>query len=164
MVVVPQSLVDQWDSELSERCQVGKDFGHRIEVVGLESLNDWIGEQPDLLVVDEAHQAVRGWCDRPGSDMRVRFEAIGLVPKTGKDESCCQTRTGCRLIGRLLKLWGATCGVDLWLLFPLGVGVMRLLTKAALPPEAWRQRITRMLGTTEWENEFYRTGSKLNSV
>ena len=59
-----------------------------------------------------------------------------------------------------LKALGATCGVDLWLLFPLGVGVMRLLTKAALPPEAWRQRITRMLGTTEWENEFYRTHSQ----
>jgi three-Cys-motif partner protein len=49
-----------------------------------------------------------------------------------------------------------TRGVDLWLLFPLGVGVMRLLTKAALPPDAWRRRITRMLGTSEWESEFYR--------
>jgi three-Cys-motif partner protein len=55
---------------------------------------------------------------------------------------------------------GATCGVDLWLLFPLGVGVMRLLTKSAPPPKAWSQRITRILGTTEWDNEFYRTDSQ----
>jgi CheY-like chemotaxis protein len=54
-----------------------------------------------------------------------------------------------------LKALGQTCGVDLWLLFPLGVGVMRLLTKSSPPPEAWSQRITRMLGTSEWENKFY---------
>ena len=35
-----------------------------------------------------------------------------------------------------LKALGATSGVDLWLLFPLGVGVMRLLTKSAPPPQA----------------------------
>jgi three-Cys-motif partner protein len=59
-----------------------------------------------------------------------------------------------------LKALGETCGVDLWLLFPLGVGVMRLLTRAAPPPTAWSQRITRMLGTTEWENEFYESSTE----
>jgi len=58
-----------------------------------------------------------------------------------------------------LKALGQTCGVDLWLLFPLGVGVMRLLTKSSPPPEGWSQRITRMLGTTEWETEFYRSSA-----
>jgi three-Cys-motif partner protein len=67
---------------------------------------------------------------------------------------------GMQVDWQTLKALGATCGVDLWLLFPLGVGVMRLLKKSAPPPQAWSQRITRMLGTTEWENEFYRTNSQ----
>lgn len=67
---------------------------------------------------------------------------------------------GMQVNWEILKALAATRGVDLWLLFPLGVGVMRLLTKSAPPPEAWKQRITRMFGTREWENEFYRTASQ----
>jgi three-Cys-motif partner protein len=59
-----------------------------------------------------------------------------------------------------LKALGATRGVDLWLLFPLGAGVMRLLKKSAPPPKAWQESITRMLGTTDWESEFYRTSAQ----
>ena len=33
LVIVPSSLVEQWSAELKMRCQVGVDFGHRIEII-----------------------------------------------------------------------------------------------------------------------------------
>ena len=48
-----------------------------------------------------------------------------------------------------------TRAIDLWLLFPLGIGVNRLLTKSGDIPEEWRQRLNRLLGTEDWYDEFY---------
>jgi three-Cys-motif partner protein len=49
-----------------------------------------------------------------------------------------------------------TKAIDLWLLFPLGIGVNRLLTRSGDIPKAWRQRLDKLLGTTDWYDEFYR--------
>lgn len=50
---------------------------------------------------------------------------------------------------------GPTQGVDLWILFPLGVGVNRLLRKEGPPEGAWAERLTRIFGTDEWRDAFY---------
>jgi three-Cys-motif partner protein len=47
--------------------------------------------------------------------------------------------------------------IDLWLLFPLGVAVNRLLKKDAKIPEAWRKILDTMFGTTDWYEVFYKT-------
>ena len=52
-----------------------------------------------------------------------------------------------------------TKAIDLWLLFPLGIGVNRMLTKSGEIPEAWRQRLDLLLGTENWYDEFYRVES-----
>ncbi len=44
----------------------------------------------------------------------------------------------------------------MWLLFPLGIGVNRLLTKSGDIPEGWRRRLDLLLGTEDWYDEFYR--------
>lgn len=49
-----------------------------------------------------------------------------------------------------------TRAVDMFLLFPLGIGVNRLLTRNAAIPETWRHRLDILLGTTSWFDEFYR--------
>lgn len=49
-----------------------------------------------------------------------------------------------------------TAAVDLWILFPLGVAVNRLLTKNELPPKEWADTLTRNLGTEEWKQAFYK--------
>lgn len=51
---------------------------------------------------------------------------------------------------------GGTGAIDMWLLFPLGIGVNRLLKKSGDIPAAWRSRLTKLLGTSEWEQAFYR--------
>lgn len=48
-----------------------------------------------------------------------------------------------------------TQSIDLWLLFPLGIGVNRLLTKSGKIPDSWRHRLTVLLGTEDWYDEFY---------
>jgi three-Cys-motif partner protein len=48
-----------------------------------------------------------------------------------------------------------TKAIDLWLLFPLGIGVNRLLAKSGDIPNSWRHRLNRLLGTEDWYNEFY---------
>ncbi len=52
-----------------------------------------------------------------------------------------------------------TKAIDLWLLFPLGIGVNRLLTKSGAIPESWRRRLDLLLGTEDWYEQFYRVES-----
>lgn len=50
----------------------------------------------------------------------------------------------------------ATKAVDLWVLFPLGIGVNRLLTRTGEIPPSWRRRLDTLLGTDAWYDAFYR--------
>ncbi len=55
----------------------------------------------------------------------------------------------------LIEALAETRAVDLWILFPLGQAVNRLLTKHEPPPEDWADALTRMFGTNAWRGEFY---------
>lgn len=55
-----------------------------------------------------------------------------------------------------------TGAIDLWLLFPLGIGVNRLLPRTGQIPEAWRRRLDILLGRTDWYSAFYREEKSLN--
>ena len=50
-----------------------------------------------------------------------------------------------------------TLAIDMWLLFPLGQGVNRLLTRDRLPPSGFAKRLTLTFGTDAWKDEFYET-------
>ena len=50
----------------------------------------------------------------------------------------------------------ATKAIDLWLLFPLGIGVNRLLTRSGERPAGWNERLDTIFGTSEWRSEFYK--------
>ncbi|GAB4340991.1 MAG: three-Cys-motif partner protein TcmP [Calditrichia bacterium] len=50
-----------------------------------------------------------------------------------------------------------TKAADLWLLFPLGVAVTRLLKRRHPPTGAWADRLTKMFGSDEWKTVFYPT-------
>lgn len=50
---------------------------------------------------------------------------------------------------------GGTKGIDLWYLFPLGVA--RMLTHDGVIEDSWRNRLTKLFGTSDWEERFYRT-------
>lgn len=52
---------------------------------------------------------------------------------------------------------GATRAIDLWLLFPLGVAVSRLLVRDGDIPESWAARLDMLFGNHQWFDAFYAT-------
>lgn len=67
---------------------------------------------------------------------------------------------GMQVEWRTIEAVAATKAIDLWLLFPLGIGVGRLLTKSGDIPASWRRRLNLLLGTDDWYDEFYRVEAK----
>ena len=52
-----------------------------------------------------------------------------------------------------------TKAIDLWILFPLGIAVNRLLKKDGNVNTTIRQKLNRFFGTTDWYDTFYETVS-----
>jgi three-Cys-motif partner protein len=63
---------------------------------------------------------------------------------------------GMQVDWQTIEAIAGTKAIDLWLLFPLGIGVNRLLTRSGEIPESWRRRLNILLGTENWYEEFYR--------
>jgi three-Cys-motif partner protein len=55
-----------------------------------------------------------------------------------------------------MKAIADTKAIDLWILFPLGVAVNRLLKKDGNIEDSWCSRLDLMFGTHEWYSEFYK--------
>ena len=62
---------------------------------------------------------------------------------------------GMQVTWDLMETMARTQAIDLWILFPLGVAVNRMLTKGELPPEKWASHLTRFFGSDDWKEEFY---------
>lgn len=62
---------------------------------------------------------------------------------------------GMQVEWKTIEAVASTKAIDLWLLFPLGIGVNRLLTKSSKIPDSWRQKLNLLLGTDQWYEEFY---------
>lgn len=55
-----------------------------------------------------------------------------------------------------LEAVAATRAIDTWLLFPLGMGVNRMLPRSGEIPDEWGSRLDRLFGTPKWRDKFYR--------
>lgn len=66
---------------------------------------------------------------------------------------------GMQVEWKTIQAVAGTRAIDLWLLFPLGIGVNRLLTRTGKMPKSWKERLNVLLGTSEWYEEFYRVES-----
>jgi len=49
-----------------------------------------------------------------------------------------------------------TGALDVWILFPSGMGLNRLLTKSGKIRQEWQNTLDRSLGTADWREAFYR--------
>lgn len=54
-----------------------------------------------------------------------------------------------------LEAIARTKAMDVWYLFPLGIGVNRLLRRDGQIPPAWQHRLTETFGTSTWKEAFY---------
>lgn len=96
-----------------------------------------------MVVQDEANSFILQWCAR--IDWKTSRAVMFLDPY------------GMQVEWRTLEAIAGTKGIDLWILFPLGMGVNRLLTKKDIPPQSWCDTLTKIFGTDEWQTHFYRT-------
>jgi three-Cys-motif partner protein len=89
----------------------------------------------------EANEEIRKICDK---DWRAHRAVLFLDPY------------GMQVEWQTIEAIAKTEAIDLWLLFPLGIGVARLLTRSGDIPAGWRRRLDKLLGTRDWYDEFYR--------
>lgn len=93
------------------------------------------------IVRTDANIYLKQWCAEV--DWR-RYRAVMLLDPYGM-----------QVEWSLIETIARTQAVDLWILFPLGAAVSRLLTKIEPPPDEWAQALTRIFGTDEWRKAFY---------
>ena len=94
------------------------------------------------VVREDANEYLREWCAT--TDWSKTRAVVFLDPY------------GMQVEWATITAMGRTQGIDLWILFPLGVGVNRLLLKGGPPRGPWADRLTRIFGTEAWQNAFYR--------
>lgn len=96
----------------------------------------------DILVLQgNANQEIQRFCAKGWSSNRavLFLDPYGMQVEWATVEAIAKTKA-----------------IDLWLLFPLGIGVNRLLTKSGDIPAGWRRRLDLLLGTSDWYERFYR--------
>jgi three-Cys-motif partner protein len=113
-------------------------------VTELENLLDSFPEKSDIITIvqEEANSFIRHWCRE--TDWRATRAVVFLDPY------------GMQVEWKTVEAISHTEAIDLWILFPLGQAVNRLLTKREPPKEAWADRLTTFFGTETWEEAFYR--------
>jgi three-Cys-motif partner protein len=109
----------------------------------LNLLKDEFAASADRIRViqGEANEQIQALCGKKWSDHRA---VLFLDPY------------GMQVEWATIEAVAATKAIDLWLLFPLGIGVNRLLTRSGEIPAGWRRRLDLLLGTTDWFDEFYK--------
>ncbi len=112
-------------------------------VAELKAMVDLFPNSKCQVEQSEANVFLKSWCAR--TNWRRNRSVVFLDPY------------GMQVDWSTLEALADTEAVDLWLLFPLGVAVNRLVTRGELPPPAWQDRLTRIFGTEDWRSEFYET-------
>lgn len=96
------------------------------------------------IVNEDANTALLKWCSQ--LDSRRERAVVFLDP------------FGASVTWDVIATLGRTRAVDLWILFPY-FAINRMLVRNRKPPKPWADRLTAVLGTTEWERAFYSTSS-----
>src|SRR5215208_884463 len=76
----------------------------------------------------------------------------------------CLDPDGMQVDWATIETIAATEAIDLWILFPLGQAVNRLLTKSDIPEGGQADRLTRFFGTDGWKEAFYEEASNQPSM
>ncbi len=95
------------------------------------------------VVHGDANDFLRQWCAQ--TNWRTHRAVVFLDPY------------GMSVDWQTISDIAGTKAIDMWLLFPLGTGINRLLTRDAPPPIEWAEKVTRILGVPQeiWKPAFY---------
>lgn len=109
----------------------------------LEHLRFKFPEKRIIIVREDANTYLQAWCRQ--KDWRFTRAVIFLDPY------------GMQVEWNTIEAIAKTQAIDLWILFPLGQAVNRLLTENCPPKDAWADRLTKFFGSDDWKKAFYRT-------
>ncbi len=93
------------------------------------------------IIQEEANASLRLWCKETAWR---RHRAVVFLDPYGMEVEWAT-----------MEALASTRAIDVWILFPLGQAVIRLLTRRRPPPAAWARRLTRLFGTEAWREAFY---------
>ena len=124
----------------SERCKqlddLRKEFPHLASAIRIEN-----GEANQVIQV----LCKKDWQRQPGRRAVLFLDPYGMEVEWTTIESVAKTEA-----------------IDLWLLFPLGIGPNRLLPRSGEVPAGWRHRLNLFLGTEDWYEAFYQVETAPN--
>jgi len=89
----------------------------------------------------DANEVLKTWCNE--RDWHKERAVVFLDPY------------GMQVEWTTVQTLATTKAIDLWYLFPLGVGVARLLKRDGNIEESWQNRLDLLLGTSGWRSRFY---------
>jgi three-Cys-motif partner protein len=120
-----------------------------LKVKELENLRKEFPQKTGIIKIieTEANAFLKKWCTE--TDWRTNRAVVFLDPY------------GMEVEWSLIESLAATKAVDLWLLFPLGIAVNRLLKKNSPPNPEWERALTRIFGTSDWKDAFYSRRKKM---
>jgi len=98
------------------------------------------------IISEDANRFLRRWCQE--TDWKQTRAVVFLDPY------------GMQVEWPTIAAMGSTRAIDLWVLFPLGIGVNRLLLKDRPPEGPWAHRLTKIFGTEGWRDAFYRESAQ----
>ncbi|HEY3908359.1 MAG TPA: three-Cys-motif partner protein TcmP [Stellaceae bacterium] len=108
----------------------------------LEDLKDEFPDRRIEVLTNDANEAVRRICRE--TDWRKNRAVLFLDPY------------GMQVSWETLEAVATTKAIDVWMLYPTGMGLNRLLTNDGEIPAEWQQTLDRSLGATDWRQAFYR--------
>ncbi len=114
----------------------------------LETLKSRFPEKSIRVESRDANSYLQDWCRK--TDWRRNRAVVFLDPY------------GMEVEWPTMAAIASTEAIDVWILFPLGQAVNRLLTKKHEPPKPWAERLTKFFGTEDWRNEFYKPSGQLS--
>ena len=111
----------------------------------LEKLRNSYSHLAERIVIinQDANEVIQEVCSRTnwrGTRAVLLLDPYGMQVRWETIEAIAQTKA-----------------IDLWLLFPLGVAVNRMLKNDGKINELWAQKLDAIFGTRDWYSKFYKT-------
>jgi len=112
----------------------------------LNSLKESYRDKDIHIECEDCNYYLQRWCK--SMDWRRNRAVVFLDPY------------GAQVDWKTIECIAATKAIDLWLLFPLGQAVNRMLARKG-PDPSWAKRLDRFFGTTDWWDAFYKPSPQM---
>jgi len=97
-------------------------------------------EKQIIFIQGDANTVIQDLCEK---DWRLHRAVLFLDP------------FGMQVVWPTIEAVARTEAIDLWILFPLGVAVNRMLTRDGQIDEKWKRKLDDIFGDGDWYNNFY---------